>query len=106
MSLRDFDWYYFKVRTETTVSVRLTTDFPAVLVLFRLDGVASCPETVLANTGTDIGNSTDSNTYVISINVTAGDYSIALTSQSFGDSSLSCPTPGNYTLTVIDEPIP
>ena len=89
------------MRTETTVSVRLTTDFDAFLVLFRLGDGASCPETFVA-IGTDIGD----NTYVLSRSVTAGDYTVRVTSASAGDSPLSCPTPGNYTLTLTDGTIP
>jgi len=97
----DTDWYDFKVSEDTTVSVsvRLTTDFDASLYLGRLGDGASCPFSGVAE-GTDVGN----NNYVISSSVTAGDYSIVV-SPVF-DPSLSCPTPGNYTLTLTDEPIP
>ena len=72
----DSDWYYFEVSTETTVSVRLTTDFSAVLFWFRLGDVDPCGGFSLVAEGTDVGN----NTYVISENVTAGDYSILVAS--------------------------
>ena len=99
---RDYDWYYFKVSTNTTVSVILTTDFDAVLILGRLDDIDPCGEqTAVALTETDDGN----NTYVISANVTAGNYTIFLSSV-FDGPPLFCPTPGNYTLTVINESIP
>ena len=104
-NVADTDWYYFEVSTNTTVSVRLTTDFDAQLYLFRLGDGASCQfteSTFVAQTDTDIGN----NTYVISTNVTAGDYTVLVTSQSAGDSSLFCFIPGNYTVTVTDGPIP
>ena len=100
--LRDSDNYYFKVSEDTTVSVRVTTDFDAFLILDQLGDGASCPSAFVANTTTDIGD----NTFVISKNLTAGDYTILVTSQSIGDSSLFCPTPGNYTLTLTDETIP
>ena len=87
--------------TTTTVSVRLTTDFDAFLGLVRLDGVASCPETTVA-LGINVGD----NNYVISSEVLQpGDYSIYVSSVTAGDPSLFCPTPGNYTLTLIDGPI-
>ena len=82
--------------TDTTVSGRLTTDFPAVLILVRLGDVDPCPPTTIAI----------ETTYVISANVTAGDYSIVVTSLSTGDPSLFCTTPGNYTLTLTDGPVP
>ena len=93
--------------TDTTVSVRLTTDFDAELFLNRLGDVAFCGSgsefTPVARTTTDVGD----NTYVTSTNVTAGDYSIVVTSQApFGNPSLSCLTPGNYTVALIDGPIP
>ena len=100
---RDSDWYYFKVSEDTTVSVKLTTDFDAQLFLDRLGDVNTCPITAfIAFTSTDVGN----NTYEISANVSAGNYDIYVSSQSFGDPSLFCPTPGNYTLTLIKGPIP
>ena len=86
--------------TDTTVSVRLTTDFDAVLILDRLGDVDLCEYTEVARTITDIGD----NTYVLSESVKAGDYTIVVAPDF--DSSLSCPTPGNYTLTVIDGTIP
>ena len=102
-NVADYDWYYFKVSVDTTVSVRLTTDFDAILALERLGDGASCPYTFVTGTTTDIGD----NTYVISSEVLQpGDYAIVVTSQSAGDSSLFCYTPGNYTVTLIDGPFP
>jgi len=101
----DFDFYYFKVSEDTTVSVRLTTDFDAYLALARLSDGASCPFTAfIADVfAPNVGD----NTYVISSEVLQpGDYSIFVIPGDFDDSSLSCPTPGNYTLTLTDEPIP
>ena len=88
--------------TDTTVSGRLTTDFGAVLVLVRLGDVNPCGGLTFVALGTDIGD----NTYVLSRSVTAGDYTVRVTSASAGDSPLSCPTPGNYTLTLTDGTIP
>ena len=99
---RDRDWYYFNVSTDTTVSGRLTTDFGAVLVLVRLGDVNPCGGLTFVALGTDIGD----NTYVLSRSVTAGDYAFVVSSRRRGDSSLFCPTPGNYTLTLTDETIP
>ena len=99
--------------TDTTISVILTTDFDAILYVDRLGDDEQCPETEVAYTDTDISDiylsvyaDIGDNIYVISTNLTAGNYSIFVSSDSFGDDSLYCPTPGNYTVTLIDEPIP
>ena len=94
----DQDWYKFEVSTDTTVDLLLTTDFGAVLFLDRLgDDDDLCDFSEVAE-GTDVGD----NTYFLSANVTAGDYSITFDYDNL-DSSLSCRArPGNYILTLFN----
>ena len=82
--------------TNTTVSVRFTTDFGAVLVLYRLGDGASCVD----STFVDIID------LRIFTNVTAGDYAIVVEPDFIDEELLSCSTPGNYTLTLTNETIP
>ena len=50
----DVDNYYFNMSTDTTVSVRLTTDFLADLNLYRLGDVDPCGDSTLVTGGINV----------------------------------------------------
>ena len=90
--------------------VELTTDFEALLVMYRLSDGASCGNLTEVARGIDVdddddddGNEEGEITYDFVVDdLTAGDYTIRVTSLFFDEPGIIfCTTPGNYTLYIL-----